>query len=179
MSAGSLGCWSAVAVYTFPATDLPGSCRTWEFGLGKCDASSSFTSLSQWQAPPTRSGPQGFSEYLVRMYAFYFIWHIDSPWATGHLLIPQASAQRLRQMPRSTSPSTASVQRLRRMPPSSIPNIPGTKHSCPSCCRSASPLDTSVTPCVCSVSLVSPFNLSIQHLWFLYVLTDGSRSLPQ
>ena len=41
---------------------------------------------------------------------------IDSPWATGHLLIPQASAQHLHQMPRSASPSNAllniSINRL-------------------------------------------------------------------
>ena len=31
--AGSLGCWGAVAVHSFPVTELLGSCRPWEFGL--------------------------------------------------------------------------------------------------------------------------------------------------
>ena len=135
--------------------------------------------LSRWQAPPTHSKLQGFSEYLVCVYAFYFIWHVDSPWATGHLLIPQASVQRLRQMPRSTSPSNASVQRLCQIPPSSTPNVPGTKYSCPSHCRSVSSSDTSVTPRICSATLVAPLSLSIQHPSCLCLVTEGSRSLPR
>ena len=122
------------------------------------------------------------------MYAFYFIWHVDSPWPTGHLLIPQASVQRPRQMPpfnisvkclHSTPPSNTSVQLLRQIPPSSIPNVPGTKYSCPSHRRSVPLSNTSVTPPICSVSLVALFSLSIQHLSGLCVLTEGSRSLPQ